>query len=224
MAVLGIDACKRGWIGIVLDAARPLSAFFGRTLIELQSQVEIEVGVVAIDMPIGLPRSCERAADVLAKAFVGSKLQNSVFMTPPEAVLQQSTYRQANEVAVRLCGRGISQQAYALRAKIFEVAAWASTASVYEVHPEVSFREMAGSPLKASKKSWSGFHERSLLLKQHGLRIDAHLGAAGTLAAVDDVLDAAAAAWTAQRIREGVAVRLPEAVASDTGTAPAIWA
>src|SRR5205814_2173372 len=120
-------------------------------------------------------------------------------------------------------GRGVSQQAYSLRTKIFEVAAWANGQPVYEVHPEVSFRTMADSPLSASKKTWTGHHERVQLLRQHGLTVDVDLRLAGMKATVDDVLDAVAAAWSARRIADGTAKRLPQADSHDSGPAPAIW-
>jgi predicted RNase H-like nuclease len=202
-----------------------LTAIYGATLPELQSQVEIDIDieVIAIDMPIGLPESCTRPADILAKAFIGPWCQHSVFLTPPAAVLQELTYERANEVSRATCGKGLSKQAYSLRTKIFEVAAWGSGQPVFEVHPEVSFRAMAGSPLKSSKKSWVGHHQRIGLLREHDLTVDIDLGPAGTKAAVDDVLDAVAAAWSARRIADGKAKRLPEAKIHESGKAPAIW-
>jgi hypothetical protein len=64
---------------------------------------------------------------------------------------------------------------------------------VVEIHPEVSYRAMAGQPLEYSKKSWNGTSLRRLLLAQHGIVLPEDLGKAG-LAPLDDVLDAAAAA------------------------------
>ena len=49
---------------------------------------------------------------------------------------------------------------------------------------------------------------RRTLLARHGIQLPDHLGDAGE-AGPDDVLDAAAAAWSAQRIATGHASRLP---------------
>jgi predicted RNase H-like nuclease len=95
---------------------------------------------------------------------------------------------------------------------------------VREVHPEVSFAEMLGRPARASKKTWSGMRERLEPLQRAGIAVE---GLSGTGAAgVDDVLDAAAAAWTAARILRGEAISLPATPEVDpaTGRPIAIWA
>jgi len=81
---------------------------------------------------------------------------------------------------------------------------------LYEVHPEVSFWALAGAPLRAGKHTWTGQAERRALLEAAGLVIPTELGRAGMVAATDDVLDAAVAAWSAQRIANGHARSLPD--------------
>jgi predicted RNase H-like nuclease len=65
--VLGIDACKPGWIGVTLDDGGT-SAYFSTQVSDLagQAQADGPILVVAVDMPIGLPDRGRRAADVLA--------------------------------------------------------------------------------------------------------------------------------------------------------------
>ena len=125
--------------------------------------------------------------------------------------------------AVRLCRTaGLaapSQQAYALRLKIFEVEEHAGDTRVFEVHPEVSFAAIKGAPLLHGKRSWSGYHERRALLRTVGIEVPDDLGDLGR-AGVDDVLDAVAAAWSAQRIVAGVARSLPAGAALGQ---PGIW-
>ena len=70
---------------------------------------------------------------------------------------------------------------------------------LHEVHPEVSFAAMNGQPLEHSKISWAGCIARRELLAEHGIHLPDQLGDAGK-ARLDDVLDAAAAAWSAHRI------------------------
>jgi predicted RNase H-like nuclease len=112
-----------------------------------------------------------------------------------------------------------------LRPKLLEVDQWVRRASppVVEIHPEVSFAELAGTPLTASKKAWVGMVRRLELLAAAGIVIPDDLGAAG-VAGVDDVIDAAAAGWTARRIALGEAQSLPDPpeVFSD-GISAAIW-
>ena len=108
-------------------------------------------------------------------------------------------------------GKGVSKQAHALRNKIFEVEPHAEkNTRIVEVHPEISFREMAGRSLTSSKKTWDGLFERLALLKNVGLDLVKVLPKSGTGAAPDDVVDAAAAAWTASRLAHGSARSFPE--------------
>ena len=102
---------------------------------------------------------------------------------------------------------------------------------MYEVHPEVSFHALAGRPLAASKRQWNGQMERRALLAGVGIRIPDALGEAGTVA-VDDILDAAAAAWSAGRIASGGGGLTPIAARArrrwppdrdDAGRPIAIW-
>jgi predicted RNase H-like nuclease len=77
-----------------------------------------------------------------------------------------------------------------------------------------------GLPLRHRKKSAGGALERIELLLRHGIELE--LGVAAS-APLDDVLDAAAAAWTAARIAEGVARTLPEPPELVDGRTMAIW-
>ena len=100
----------------------------------------------------------------------------------------------------------------------------ASDRVVIEVHPEVCFATMAGRPLANSKSSWAGVEERRRILTDAGIDLPAELGLAGASAAVDDVLDAAAASWTASRFVTGRAGSYPPAPEQfDDGPAAAIW-
>lgn len=224
---MGVDACKRGWIGVVLDGG-PVRAVFGRTIAELVGRAceASSVAVIAIDMPIGLPDVGVRQSDVLARRLVGAR-SASVFLTPVRAALALEDYTSAARVnQERTGGRGISAQAFSLRAKIHEVEAWRPSTGlrVAEAHPEVSFAAMAGQPLLYPKKTWAGAELRRRLLTQSGVTVPAQLGEAGGEAAVDDVLDAAAAAWTASRILSGTAYCVPDPpeIFGD-GVPSAIW-
>jgi predicted RNase H-like nuclease len=96
---------------------------------------------------------------------------------------------------------------------------------VYEVHPEVSFAILLGAPASAPKKSWAGMCERRRALECAGLALDHIHGDAGLRAAVDDMLDATVAAWSARRITRGQALRIPDtAPTGPSGRPIAIWA
>jgi len=181
--------------------------------------------VIGVDMPIGYATGTQRrACDVAARAFVVGR-RSSVFFVPPEAVLAASTYDEANRRARALGVPGISRQLWALRSKIREVADVVAALGdvgrprIHEVFPEASFCAMAGAPLSASKRTWAGHEQRRALLAEQGIHVEA-----GTVTlpgpAPDDVLDAAACAWSATRIARGEAVSLPGGAADDE---PRVW-
>jgi predicted RNase H-like nuclease len=224
--VLGVDACKKGWVGVVLDDG--VTAVFAVDLSGLVAAAEVEgpVAVVAIDMPIGVPDRGRRRADVCARAFVGPR-RNSVFMTPVRAALMADSYAQAQTANRQGAGEGISQQAWALRPKVLALEAWAARTerTVIEIHPEVSFAVIAGHPLADPKSTWAGARAREALLAVADVSLPADLGTAGRIAGVDDVLDAAVAAWSARRYHTGEAISLPDPpeILAD-GRPCAIWA
>lgn len=142
-------------------------------------------------------------------------------------VLEAETHAEATRMAKARTGTGISQQTYALRKKILEVERWlpSSPCPVYEVHPEVSFAVLLGAPARASKKTWAGMVERRNALEAAGISLDAIEDVATRRAAVDDVLDAAIAAWTAERIAAGTARSFPSPPQRDvSGNLIAIFA
>lgn len=222
--VIGVDACKLGWVGFTSDSR----GYLGLTLSELVALADRDghVAVVAIDIPIGLPTTGPRQADLLARSLVG-KRASSVFPTPVRAALSAATHSEATAINLAATGKGLSQQAYALRHRILEVDAWARSAgrTSIEVHPELCFAFMAHHPLDHPKSTWAGVEERRRLLTKAGLVPPPDLGRAGEKAGVDDVLDAAAACWTA--IRHGHGSAVPHPAPPETfgdGHAAAIWA
>jgi predicted RNase H-like nuclease len=170
--------------------------------------------VIGVDIPIGLPDPGQRRrADEEARRFVGRR-GSSVFPTPARGLLE-AEFR---------AGLGISRQSHSLGVRILEVErAAVADPRVMEVHPEVSFRAMAGEPLRYPKRTWNGLVERRGLLAEQGLVVpEADLGEGGR-AAPDDVLDAAAAAWSAHRKAVGEAHSLPEDPELIDGRSVSIW-
>jgi predicted RNase H-like nuclease len=210
MAVLGVDACKGGWVGIRLDGASAPTAYSALTVESLVALAG-SLTVIGIDIPIGLPASGAREADALARRAVGPRA-SSVFATPPKAVLQATTHAEATALCKQMCGAGVSQQAFALGRKILEVDEWLHRVDLHvvEVHPEVSFATLAGGFLAEPKSTWAGFDHRRRLLAGAGIVLDGDLGLAGVRASTDDVLDAAVAAWSAERVSRGSHVCLPD--------------
>jgi predicted RNase H-like nuclease len=149
-----------------------------------------------------------------------------VFSSPPAAVRSASSYAVANERARAATGKGLSAQSWALVPKIEAATDFArvSLVRVVEAHPELCFATMAdGVPIRAPKPSWAGHRARCRRLESVGLAIPDDLGDAGR-AGAPDVLDAAAVAWTAQRLADGRARSLPDPPEVDPEGMPvAIW-
>jgi len=187
----------------------------------LRAREHIEPAVVAIDMPIDLPLTEPRESDALARRRLGRR-GASVFATPMRAALHAPTHAEANAANRAASGKGLSIQAFHLLPRIREVETWLASGvdtPVIEAHPESSFATLAGAPLVHSKRTAAGVLERRALLASVGLEpattdLDVRGG-------VDDVLDAAAATWTALRFVNGEAERLPAEPRGDLS--PAIW-
>jgi len=205
---VGVDGWSRGWVAVVLrDGRYDSAALFDHIGGVLEAYGD--AAAIGVDIPIGLPDAGHRACDLAARIFVGAR-RSSVFLTPTRSVLRQPF----------TSGLGVTAQAYALRERILEVDAVAASAPrLFEVHPEVSFAAMAGAPLRAYKKTWTGMWHRLSLLKDAGIELPADPGPAGR-AGSDDLIDAAAAAWTATRYARGEARCLPEGA---SGEEPVIW-
>jgi predicted RNase H-like nuclease len=212
LRVAGVDMAQGAWAVVVLEGSQVVDVFRCETFADA---LLVDVQVIAVDIPIGIPDSEPRQADVAARRFVGPR-GSSVFPTPVRRVLEAETYAEAREVAVRLTGKSVSAQTYALRRRIFEVDEHAARDErLIEVHPEVSFRELARRPLQTKHTSF-GLAERRALLEEAGIELP------GSAPRVNeaDLLDATIAAWSAARYARGEAVPLPEAHAERIG---AIW-
>ncbi|MEM9695628.1 MAG: DUF429 domain-containing protein [Myxococcota bacterium] len=95
---------------------------------------------------------------------------------------------------------------------------------VIEAHPEASFAEMAGHPLRHTKKSYNGVMARIRLLERAQIVIPLELDEVGGVS-IDDVLDAAAVAWTAHRyaMRRAMSRPGPDAWQRDGDRVISIW-
>jgi predicted RNase H-like nuclease len=128
------------------------------------------------------------------------------------------TYRDACSLSESVTGKKISKQAWQIFPKILEIDdLFTGDPSLQnrliEVHPEVTFAAWAGEPILEPKKKAPGFSRRRAL-------VDSHFGPAAYDAvrsryrvkhvAHDDILDAFAALWTAERELAGRSRRLPE--------------
>ena len=132
-----------------------------------------------------------------------------MFSAPPRSVWDLP-YPQANARCRELTGAGLSVQAFRLLPRMIEVEAYRDQdrQPLYEVHPELVFRSLHKGLLPDGKKTWNGQQRRRALLAGAGVVLPDRLPEAGS-GPPDDVLDAAAVAWAADRVARGTGHHLP---------------
>jgi len=218
--VAGADGFNGGWFVVL---RRPADGAIRRcrvaSLDELLDVSEAPV-YVGIDMVVGLPDRAERGGrtcDQMARSLLGHPRSSSVFSPPAHAALSAETYDEARTLHTGTAENapGITIQAFHLLPKMREVDRVVTPERqkrIREVHPELAFYAMNGdAPVAASKHKPDGREIRVDLLTAHGFAdmdavVDKHRGQG---VGVDDILDAHAVCWSAGRMLEGEAQRLP---------------
>jgi predicted RNase H-like nuclease len=238
--VAGVDGCRAGWV-VVLGSVYT-AQHCAYVVPHFQAVVALgqELGVIAVDVPIGLLSTAKkggRDCEVRARALLGQR-GSSVFSSPTRAALavfrRGGTYQQvaAANRGGNATAPGLSRQTYGIMSKIAEVDALlignpALRNIVYEVHPELCFREAnGGTPMTASKKTRDGQTAREMLLQTLGFRRPLHLlgPRLPPKVSADDLLDACIACWTAKRIAAGSAIIMPNPPPVDArGLRMALW-
>ena len=212
---IGIDGCKRGWVGVFRNEN---SSELQGLLIDKIGQLNCSnFGCIAIDIPIGLPESGSRTCDKEARSLLVQR-GCCVFSAPIRPLLDALTYGEACNRRYSIEGKKISLQTWHIIPKIREVDEFLrdnqhNSQKIYEVHPEISFLKMNKGCLLATKSRSAGKLERATL-------VDSYFGEGSFLRLKssllprngwgdDDLLDACAALWTAERIARGAMDMLP---------------
>ena len=215
--VAGVDGCKTGWLCVAKDIDTGLitSEVFSNAQLLLQNK--LGPSVTAIDIPIGLTEAGQRQCDIEARQLLGPR-RSSVFPAPIRPALQACTREQADAIGRGIDGRGVSAQSFAIYSKIRDVEQILCEHpelcnQLKEVHPEVCFWAWNGNrPMSHSKKSAEGQAERrNLVVKHFGVEVVEEIRVKYLVKCVshDDIYDAFAALWTAERIYEGKAGVIP---------------
>lgn len=230
---VGVDGAKSGWIAVwrannLLEARVYPSP---SSLVANHKQAQI----IAVDVPIGLSDQGARMADAEARRFVGGRRACSVFSSPVRGILDATSQPEASRRHRAIDGRGFGAQSFAILPKIRE---WdellqcdsQARLTVREIHPEVSFAALNGGlgrGLDFRKKAPEGIALRKELLSPifGSAQLEGLLAMVDRrMAAIDDVLDAVVALWSAERIITGRAHSLPATPATDSaGLVSAIW-
>lgn len=227
--IAGIDGCRSEWLCITMDTRdRSFSAQVAST----DDFLPLRWSVAGIDIPIGLPDTGPREADFSARAFLKPPRASSVFPCPVWAAVGASSWEEMNAITRKVSGCGASKQSYAILRKVREVnnlvrGNHAAASCFIEVHPEVSFAGWRGQPMQFSKKKPQGKSERRELISAY-FGADALSAIEGSLKGLkvpfDDIADAFAALWSAERYSQGKAVSLPNRHVYDSQGLPmVIW-
>lgn len=216
--IAGIDGCQSRWLAI---AHVPGSPSFVAQVLETSELPAQPWALAAIDIPIGLPDSGSREADRAARKFIGPRA-SSVFPCPIRPALDATSWQEACEITYQHNGHRISQQTFAILRKIRAVDECVRSTDLrqrlFEVHPEVSFASWQGAPTLYPKRDARGHEQRRALIARHFgqeafASVVAQIGMHSV--AADDIADAFAALWSAERLLAGTAQRLPEGSVTD---------
>jgi predicted RNase H-like nuclease len=214
----GVDGCRGGWI--VVHTTRDI-AHAQIEFVTHWKEIQQRFDVIAVDMPIGLSESGYRECEVRARKILrpyGSR----VFRVPARGALAfaQTDWAGANAWSKHQGYGGISKQAWNIRPKIAEIdgaIAASDQSRTHEAHPELAFCLLNGGRPLVSKHTSEGVRARRRLLRQAGFaRLDDWLADRREMhAKPDDILDACALLLTAERIRRGKALSLPQTITRD---------
>ena len=213
----GADGCKGGWLLVTKDLKSGCISYkLCRSTHDLFFNAS-SLDVLALDIPIGLTDKGPRNCDLQARRLLKAGRASSVFPAPIRPVLSAICHEQASQLRFEAEGKRMTVQAWAIVEKIREVDEILQTDTevrnrVREVHPEVCFYFLAGeNPCQYSKKKEIGREERrNLLMPLFNGDLESALAHRRKFrCAEDDILDAFAALWTAERIATGKAQSIP---------------
>lgn len=210
--VMGVDGFPGGWVGVQIeDQNGTARSFQTKIFVSFKDLLGLDPfpDVIAIDIPIGLLDSASkggRACDRQARRLLGPPRSSSVFSPPVRPALGATLYEEAKRL-------GLTREGFGILPKVREVDEQMTPElqkRIFEVHPELSFREMKGRSMSHNKKGSQGRLDRIQALEERlpGFSRSC-LVDRPEVVGVDDHLDAFAAAWTALRIVVCEAVRFP---------------
>lgn len=212
----GVVPIRRGWLvasakwqgaTIAPDAPQVLDSFV--EILDYKPAYRI----IAVSIPIGLleqPRPKGRSCEREARRLLGVPRANAIASAPPRSVLRFSSYREASAAS----DGHLSPIGWHLAERTSEVDKviapyWQRT--VYEVHPELSFYQLAGDQaLRYPKKTTVGIEERGALLRTRLPGVERVIDAQLSGVSQSQLNDVAACLWTARRVAARAISRLPE--------------
>jgi predicted RNase H-like nuclease len=211
----GVVPSPSGWlvaagklIGIQVYPEAPVVVKTFREVLDSIPQYKI----IAVTVPIGLPSSPARggrAADREARQLLGFPHGGAIRPTPTRSALAASSYDEAREQNGGLLDVVTWQMFRRIREVDAEMQPYLQR-TVYEVHPELSFYQLAEDEvLKHTKDSKAGQKERQSLLRRRMPGSERITDAELPGVRLTHLTDAAVTLWTARRIVARAVSRVP---------------
>nr|WP_321260917.1 DUF429 domain-containing protein [uncultured Pseudodesulfovibrio sp.] len=230
MKYVGVDGCKGGWFAVWVTNGGWSFALYDEFVALWDKHKDAEA--VLVDIPIGLPETGTRKADVLTRERLG-KRKSSVFNTPVRKAVYAGSKREAKLISQKLSGKSLSEQSLGIVKKIYEVDEFLqgnveARHRVYESHPELCFSQLFGGPMPFPKRDVLGVVDRFVLLEKKVCDLRSLIEAIrlkyrASQVAGDDILDACVLAVTAWK-GGGRLRSIPDFPEIDaTGLPMAIW-
>jgi len=167
---IGADGCRGGWIACILD--------HGEMRIERYDSVETliqaypDFDAFLIDMAVGLRTSANQLRpDDLARKELGPR-SSSIFPIPCRQAVYAATEEEKKQANIKVLGKSLPKQTINIIPKIRELDEFLTVHPEYknrilESHPELDFARLHGSVVLSRKKEFTGFSERTAILKKY---------------------------------------------------------
>ena len=221
---LGADGCRGGWIVCVLDHGKMRMGRYDS--VEALIQAYPEFDAFLIDMAVGLRTSVDQLRpDDLARKELGPR-SSSIFPIPCRQAVYAGTEEEKKQANIKALGKSLPKQTINIIPKIRELDEFLTVHPEYknrilESHPEIDFARLHGSVVLSRKKEFTGFSERTAILKKYlpGGSFSGMWDKAKKLSCnPDDLLDAVCLAVTAALASKGMCETIPaEPEQDDTG-------
>ena len=221
--IAGADGCRAGWICVTQDQDTGVirsGVYPDANALIFQ---EPEPVVLALDIPIGLSEAGPRLCDQEARKHLAPLRHSSTFSPSIRSALHAETRAEASTLMQLTDGRRVSVQAWGIVPKIREVDAILCAepqlqGRVREGHPEVSFWAWnRNRPMAFAKRTRAGREERVRQVRRSFRNAFESIRCLYRVSDVadDDILDALALLWTAERIECGISEGLPQKPPTD---------
>ena len=167
---IGVDGCKGGWIGAVIeDGSLEVKRY--DSILQLVEAYPVSDGFL-VDMAIGLQESAEdiRPDDAARKMLVSRA--STVFPVPARQAVYADGEERQKKANIAVLGKSLAKQSIAIIPKIRELDEFLNEHTEYknvicESHPELCFARLKGEVLISRKKEFPGFSERVHILSEY---------------------------------------------------------